>query len=177
MKTKSNSTIPVQLYNFRIFRTLIISAIWFLIFALPSGAQNVINASGGMATGSGGNVSYSVGQLLNSFDIGSNGSVAKGVQQPYEISVLTDAETLKDNSLTFSLYPNPASDFLTLKVEGDNISGLFYRLLDTSGKLLGTGQLTGNETIIQMSSLPPSVYILKISSGSKPVRTFKIIKN
>ncbi len=46
-------------------------------------AQEVISASGGNATGSGGSVSYSVGQLFFMTHTGADGSVAEGVQQPY----------------------------------------------------------------------------------------------
>ena len=46
-------------------------------------AQNIIPASGGNATGSGGTVSYTVGQIVYVTDTGNTGSVIQGVQQPY----------------------------------------------------------------------------------------------
>jgi len=48
-------------------------------------AQTAIPAAGGNATGSGGTVSYSVGQLTYNTYQGSVGTVSEGVQQPYEI--------------------------------------------------------------------------------------------
>ena len=57
-------------------------------------AQQAINASGANATGSGGSVSYSVGQVLYTTNSGSNGSSAQGVQQPYEISPFAAAQIL-----------------------------------------------------------------------------------
>jgi len=49
-------------------------------------AQESVNAAGGNASGSGGTVSYTVGQVVYTTKTGTNGSVAEGVQQAYEIS-------------------------------------------------------------------------------------------
>lgn len=46
-------------------------------------AQNGINTSGGQASGGGGAVSYSVGQLVYHSYSGPNGSVSQGMQQPH----------------------------------------------------------------------------------------------
>ena len=48
-------------------------------------AQESVNSTGGNATGSGGTVSYTIGQVGYTTNTGSNGSVAQGVQQAYEI--------------------------------------------------------------------------------------------
>lgn len=50
-------------------------------------AQQATTATGGNASGSGGPVAYSVGQVVYTTNTSSNGSVAQGVQQPYEISI------------------------------------------------------------------------------------------
>ena len=58
-------------------------------------AQEAIPATGGMASGSGGSVSYSLGQLVYTTNTGTNGSVALGIQQPFEIFVVTSIEQAK----------------------------------------------------------------------------------
>jgi len=58
-------------------------------------AQESVTASGGNASGAGGTVSYSVGQVVYKTNTGSNGSEAQGVQQPYEISVIIGIEEAK----------------------------------------------------------------------------------
>ncbi len=67
----------------------IIAFIFYGFSMSISSAQEVIPASGGNATGSGGSVSYSAGQVFYSIITGETGSVAEGVRQPYEISVVT----------------------------------------------------------------------------------------
>ena len=141
-------------------------------------AQNTIPASGGNASGSGGTVSYSVGQVVYTTNTSiTYGSVAQGVQQPFEISVITAIEQAKDITLVCSVYPNPASDFLTLKVENYDIESLSYKLFDANGKLLESKKVTGYETIISMANLLPNLYFLKVIDNQKEIKTFKIIKN
>jgi len=55
-------------------------------------SQETIPASGGEATGSGGTVSYTVGQLVYNTYADATGSVAQGIQQPYELLTLNDDE-------------------------------------------------------------------------------------
>ena len=140
-------------------------------------AQESINAAGGVASGSGGSANYSVGQLVYTTNTGSNGSVAQGVQQPYEISAITGIEEAKDINLTITAYPNPTTDYLTLNVKDFELSNLNFQLYDMQGKLLRNEKITGNQTSIVMSNLVPSTYFVKVIQGNKEIKTFKIIKN
>jgi len=141
-------------------------------------AQNAIPASGGNASDSGGTVSYSVGQIVYTTNTSvSSGSVAQGVQQPFEISVITAIEQAEYITLVCSVYPNPASDFLTLKIENYDNKSLSYKLFDANGKLLESKKVISNETIISMANLLPSIYFLKVTDNQKEIKTFKIIKN
>jgi len=139
--------------------------------------QESVNATGGNASGSGGSASYSVGQVVYTTNISTNGSVAHGVQQPYEISVITAIEEAKYINLTVSAYPNPTTDFLELKVESEKLKDLSFQLYDISGKLLQSEKITGNQTRIVMSNLVPAIYFVKIVQGNKEVKTFKIVKS
>ena len=140
-------------------------------------AQTSINATGGDASGSGGSASYSVGQVVYTTNTGTNGTVAQGVQQPYEISVVTGLEQAKGINLSVSAYPNPTTDYLTLSIGEFDISNLSYQLYDMNGKLLQNAKITGNQTSIVMSNLVPANYFVKVIQGNKKVKTFKIIKN
>ena len=139
-------------------------------------AQESVNATGGDASGSGGSVSYSVGQVVYTTNTGTNGSVTQGVQQPYEISVVTAIEEAKGINLTVTAYPNPATDYLTLRIDEFEISNLSFQLYDMNGKLLQNEKITGNQTSIVMSNLVPAIYFVKVIQGNKEVKTFKIIK-
>ena len=140
-------------------------------------AQTAVPATGGNATGDGGKVSYSVGQVVFTTNKGTNGSLAQGVQQPFEISVVTAIEEDKGINLTVLAYPNPTIDYLTLKIDELEISYLSYQLFDMNGKLLQSEKITSNQTSIVMSNLVPSTYFVKVTESNKEVKTFKIIKN
>ena len=140
-------------------------------------AQESINATGNNASGSGGSASYSVGQVVYTTNTGTNGSVAQGVQQPYEISVVTAIEEAKGINLSVSAYPNPTTDYLTLRIDELEISNLSFQLYDMTGKLLQSEKITGNQTSIVMSNLVPATYFVKVIQGNKEFKTFKIIKN
>ena len=142
-------------------------------------AQEGINATGGDASGSGGSASYSIGQVFYQTHTGTNGSVAEGVQQPYEISVVTGIEE-KEINLAISAYPNPTTDYLTLQVGASttlNIHTMSYQLYDMNGKILQSNKIAGNDTSIIMSNLVPSTYFVRVMEGNKELKTFKIIKN
>ena len=141
-------------------------------------AQENNNATGGAATGSGGSVHYSVGQVAYQTHSGTNGSVSEGVQQPYEISVVNGIEKANGISLKVTAYPNPTTvDYLTLSIEGFDSSNLSYQLFDMHGKLLQNEKITDNQTRIFMSNLVPANYFVQVVQGNMEVKTFKIIKN
>jgi hypothetical protein len=140
-------------------------------------AQQVVTTSGGNASGSGGSASYSVGQVVYTTNGNSNGSVAQGVQQPYEIFIVTGIEEAKGISLEIMVYPNPATDFIKLKIENYDVQNLRYQLYDINARLLQDNKIVGNETDIVMSNYVSATYFLKVTDNNKGVKTFKIIKN
>lgn len=139
-------------------------------------AQESANASGGDATGGGGSVAYSVGQIVYTTHTGINGSVAQGVQQPYEISVVLSIKHPAEIHLSMMAYPNPTPDMLTLSIKGASIEDLSYQLYDMAGRLIEDQRITSPETQIRMGSLNDAVYHLKVVNSSQEVKTFKIIK-
>jgi Secretion system C-terminal sorting domain len=144
-----------------------------LLWAGMTHAQESANAAGGDATGTGGSVAYSVGQVVYTTQTGTTGSLAQGVQQPFEISVVTG---LSETSiqLEMSAYPNPTTDFLTLKVNA--FEGLNLQLTDLRGNVISSKNIAEFNTIISMEGLAKSIYFLRISNENHVVKTFKITK-
>jgi hypothetical protein len=137
-------------------------------------AQEAQVASGGNAAGSGGTVSWSAGQACCSTITGSAGSAAAGVQQPFEISIVNGAR-LPDITLTCAIFPNPTAGRLVLATGGE--TGTFAAILyDQHGRLLNTYKVTGPEVVIDLGSLAPAPYFLKVTRNGRPVKTFKIIR-
>ncbi len=147
-----------------------------LFFSVNISAQQTIDAAGGEASGSGGTVSYSVGQVLYNTYSDANNSEAQGVQQPFEISVINGTEELEGISLKYKVYPNPAYSTLVLEIDNEMPEASF-QLFDITGKLLITSPVSSGINQISTEELIPAIYILKLLSGNQLVQSFKIIKN
>lgn len=142
-------------------------------------AQEAISVSGGDASGSGGSAGYSIGQVVYTTNTGPNGSVSQGVQQPYEISVVTEVEKTKGIELLISAFPNPTTSHLTLNIEppsGIDIQSLSYQLFSMNGTLLETNKIIGNQTLIEMNNRVAATYFLSVTNENKTLKTFKLIK-
>ena len=139
-------------------------------------AQNNTLAAGGVGTGASGSVSYSIGQIDYIAASGTNGKITQGLQQPYEILVMTGV-TVTDVNLSASAYPNPTTDFVNLKVSNLSAATMMYVVYDMNGKLVKQEKLSGAETTISLSELSKATYILKVLDNNKEIKTFKIVKN
>ena len=136
-------------------------------------AQTSINTTGGNAIGA---VASSIGQIFYTADKGNTASIEKGVQHAYEIYVLKTKN--KVLTVALSVYPNPTTNHLTLKVEGLKNEKLSFQLYDLQGRLLSSDNIFKSETIIQMSHLSSAAYFLNIiDEDSEGMKSFKIIKN
>lgn len=155
----------------------ILTLVLLSLFQSTINAQETTDASGGNASGSGGSASYSIGQTAYTTHTGTNGSVAQGVQQPYEISIVTEIKEAKDISLSFIVYPNPTTNFLKLKVENYTSENLTYHLYQLDGKILETKKIESLEVSITTEHLASGIYFLKVSETDSDLKIFKIIKN
>jgi len=92
-------------------------ALMFMVFA---NAQQSPVAAGGVATGTNGSVSFSIGQLVDDTYSNSSNTITTGVQQPYEIS---DPLPLQWLSFTAKLQGNQA--LLTWKTANEQNTNHF----------------------------------------------------
>ena len=139
--------------------------------------QQTVTAAGGSATGSGGSVTYTVGQAAYNTYSGANGSVAQGVQQPWEISTVTSIGNTEDISLEMNVYPNPTGGSFKLIVRSPENKNLRYRLYDMNGLLLQDKKIESEETEILIQDLSSSMYFLKVINNNQEIKVFKIVKN
>ena len=156
-----------------------LSLVILLLFGLSNlQAQETLTTSGGEANGSGGSASYTVGQVVYTTNIGTNGnSVAQGVQQPYEISIVLGIPEAQGVNLEVSAYPNPTTNYLTVKVKNYETVNLQYIIFDINGKQLQRVKSMGVETNINIQDYPAANYFVKVLDNKKEIKVFKIIKN
>lgn len=138
-------------------------------------AQESVNASGNDAAGSGGSVSYSVGQVAYTSNTANSGTISQGVQQAYEIIPLGDNETSLGFSLTY--FPNPTTNFLILNIDDYKNEKLKYYIFDEQGKIINSDDIQNWQTTIDMSRINMGVYFIEIKQDEKKLKSFKVIKN
>tara|TARA_B100000614_G_scaffold61447_1_gene54385 strand:+ start:289 stop:765 length:477 start_codon:yes stop_codon:yes gene_type:complete len=156
-----------------ISKTLLLTFTFFSLLAtLELSAQENTVASGGQATGSGGTVNYSVGQVVYSTNIGTNGSVSQGVQQPYAVSTTVG---INETSIQLNAYPNPTTNNLTLTT--DDSESLSYQLFNIQGAEISSKTLNSKTSNISLEGHPPATYFLKVIKNNEVIKAFKIIKN
>jgi len=153
---------------------IVLLAIGFLSAGFAQ-AQQSANAAGGDATGSGGSVAYSLGQVVYTANNSPSGTVSQGVQQAYEIFLIGINET--ELNISLSVFPNPTSDYLTIKVQNYNNEALSYNFIDEQGKLVLNEQITTHDTHVAMSTIARGAYFINVLQANKKIQTFKIIKN
>ena len=149
----------------------------FVLSFSVSFAQNAVTVSGGEANGNSGSVSYSIGQIFYSVNEGTSGQVSEGVQQPYEIYDVNEVQLEISGAISLSAFPNPTSDYLSLRIDGDYIDGLSCAMFDISGREIMQMRITSSETRLDVQQLPTATYFVRVTKGKNEVKTFKIVKN
>lgn len=153
---------------------LVLCLVLFGVGALN--AQENTDALGGMAYGTGGSVSYSIGQIDYETAYGTGGSITEGLHQPFEILIISGIEDNNIN-LYFEIYPNPTTDFVVLSVDNVNTVNMAYTIYNIEGKLIEKQELTGSQTTITMKDLSNGIYFIKVLQKSTELKVFKVIKN
>lgn len=162
---------------------LISTSLLLLFFLLVENlsAQKTVSTAGGEAHGNGGKLSYTIGQVADRAYLTTEGVISEGVQQTYEIYVITDVEDASIIDLTVTAYPNPVTDHLMIKVIDVQTSDFFFEMYDVSGSLLQKEKLSGPSIQINMKTRVAATYYVKVFSGSgesqREIKTFKIIKH
>lgn len=139
-------------------------------------AQQGTSISGGEGSGTGGKVSYTLGEVHYQLITSNGGSISQGLQHSYEFLISTGIERT-DIHLNTSVYPNPTMDFVVLSLQASVFQNMSYALFDMQGKLVARQVLSNNPTYIPMAEFANASYFLKVLDGNKEVKIFKIIKN
>ncbi|MBK8621912.1 MAG: T9SS type A sorting domain-containing protein [Saprospiraceae bacterium] len=130
------------------------------------------SSSGFDAVSETGSVSLTIGQVFYHQWTHNTGKVNEGMQQPYEIFVVGVA----DNSIpSISLFPNPAQDFVLLKVENEG-TDFSYSLFSIEGKILEDQKIDREEMTVPLQYYSHNLFLLIIYKDNKIVKTYKIIK-
>lgn len=95
--------------------------------------------------------------------------------QIYDHSVFGDITSLENTAvdIQFEVFPNPTSDFITIKTRNQDIFN--FALKSINGKVL-LQDIFSQEKKINISHIPKGIYWLKIKKGNTPIKIQQIIK-
>jgi hypothetical protein len=144
-------------------------------------AQQVISTAGDHYVNGTAQLSWTIGEpVISTFNNGSN-ILTQGMH--HGLLLIDAIEEIELPGLEISAFPNPANEFVNLKVTNaltgqpdEMCKELSFQLYDMNGKVIMQNQIVSTETLIKMYNYAPSTYFLKVSIDKKSVKTFKIIK-
>ena len=139
-------------------------------------AQQTANTSGKNVSQNNTSVSYSIGEVYYNTTSNANSVITQGIQQPYEIYLISGIGNEKDVML-ITAFPNPTTTTLKLLIQDIKLDGLNYKLYDLLGKEILSGDITSNQTEVDLINLMPAVYFIKVFRYNSTIKYFKIIKN
>lgn len=95
----------------------------------------------------------------------------------YANAIWGDPEAISSSpSLSIACYPNPVVNELI--IESAYSETLLYSLYFTDGRLVDQARLSGNHSVINMTSLNSGLYLLILTDANrKPIQQYKLIKN
>jgi hypothetical protein len=77
------------------------------------------------------------------------------------------------SSKIFSVFPNPAQTIINVKADKKLLDSA-YVIYDNTGKLVLTGKITSENTVIELDYLSDGIYLFSVGENLK--QTFKVIK-
>ena len=110
-----------------------------------------------------------IGGTGTNYDINASAEIWRFFSK-YDINGLTtSAEIPQLTENTFSIHPNPTNSFIL--IEGDFTSVKQYEILSIQGKKLHSGLISENNKKINLETLAPNLYFLKVENS-----VYKILK-
>ena len=117
---------------------------------------------------------WSIGECVTATHSAGSYVITQGLHQ--NSYVVTSVEDLRAD-IEMSVYPNPTTDFISLKVESSKVESMQYSITDFSGKVLQTSNFAGDIEQINFSNYASGTYFITVKENNQLIKSFKIIKN
>lgn len=82
---------------------------------------------------------------------------------PAEITALSGTVGVDEvsKSVSVSVYPNPASDYINIKTDFDAIGSTYY-IVNSVGQVVVSGEVTDEDTVVDLSDFSTGIYLVRI---------------
>lgn len=144
----------------------------FYSSCLTLNAQEVISSQGDSYSNANGSVDFTIGETVIFSGTDGNHDITQGFHQTnWDFLGLED----HNPSVQVSVFPNPTEEFINVRTEG--LEAGHYKMMDAAGRIVLTGELSHDETNLDVRKLDSGNYNLLLLSNGEPVKTIKLIKN
>jgi len=117
---------------------------------------------------------WSIGECITATHSAGSYVITQGFHQ--NSYVVTSVEDLRTD-ISISVYPNPTTDFISLKIESSKVEDMQYTITDFSGRVLQTDNFTDDIEQINFSNYAAGTYFISVTENNQLIKSFKIIKN
>ena len=118
-------------------------------------------------------VQYMDVEFLNSDNTVRFATYARGIWD-FKLMPTTSENSVTSKDFKIKAYPNPANELISIEVD-DNLLNRSFQIVNSSGKILKTGNLKSNITEIHISDLYSGIYFINIDNyGNQPIKFFKL---
>lgn len=152
-----------------IFLTLLLASACLL-----SSAQEVIAPAGSFHKQGDKSISWTLGEPVVESFVSTHKILTQGFHQSQITVTKVSPESIP--GLSINVFPNPATNFLTIALDGE-YQDAELNFYDQAGHLLLKKYLNGARTEVSLESFTSGIYFLKVISENKELKTFKIVKN
>ncbi len=119
---------------------------------------------------------WSVGECITATHTKDEIVITQGFHQDRYI-ITTAIENLQNIEINISIYPNPTTEFINIRIESSKTESLQYILTDISGKILQCKKAENNIEQIDFSTFTSGIYFLTVKQENQIINSFKIMKN
>ena len=160
---------------------LLLFSLSVLCVAGQSISSYVIASAGESAEAGGININWTLGEIAIETlkDDGETIILTQGFQQGYFEITSIDGPKPLSNTFNLNIYPNPASEYIWVNLESDEIKDAIVELYDLKGRLVYNNKfdITEGPNRINLQELNASQYVLRVvDTAGNVLQTFKLIK-
>ena len=152
---------------------ILIALTSFVCFGSNIIAQQAVVTGGNFHQNSQGSISWGLGETVIETFKQDNIIVTQGFQQSKLTITSIDNPDSEFNIIAF---PNPANDFVYLRIESSELEGVHYAVYDINGRMLTKQNFSSDLEKISFVDLKSGLYFIKVIHKEKELKNFKIIK-
>lgn len=116
-------------------------------------------------------------EWVNSYLVNHSG-IAYPEQKSLPVTMLLGNKPIKTDEswILASVYPNPAHNYLTIKLPMTNQSRVNYSITDICGREMKSGLIVSDQESINLTAFLKGIYVIKLSDGKKQ-QFVKVLKD